>query len=597
MTEEPSRRDQLAALFRVAQFRPLLTVGIMGFSVFAAVLEGIGLSFLLPILEQAQSNNTPMDSDGLMGAFVTLYKIVNVPFTLEYIIAGVGLVMCVRFTSSFVVAWCKSILKTTYTRHLRLITFQKAVEADVEYFDEAGSDEILNVIVTQTDYAGRLIEYLVRFTEQGLLSLMYLFVAFYISPFLTILTVVVLGVFMLLFRTVLETGYSLGDKIAQANEQVQETAQAGTQGIRDVKLFGLVPELSADFRAALDQYTRSTIRLGRNKSAMQNFYQLVTALVVFGLIYVALTFARLSLASLGVFLFAMFRLAPRVSSLNNQLYQIEGDLPHLVRTQSFCDELDRHREPDGGETSPPDTVGELAYESVSFTYESVDETVLDDVSFSFEHGQFVAFVGPSGAGKSTIVSLLTRMYDPDEGEILADGQPIDTFPIEEWRSNVAVVRQNPYIFNDTLEYNVTLGNRDASRAEIETACEIAQVTEFLDEMPDGYETILGDDGVRLSGGQRQRIAIARAILKDADIVVLDEATSDLDSGIEETVHSGIESLSGERTLLVIAHRLSTVVNADRIYTMEDGRITEMGTHRELVEDNGKYADLFEKQSY
>jgi len=217
------------------------------------------------------------------------------------------------------------------------------------------------------------------------------------------------------------------------------------------------------------------------------------------------------------------------------------------------------------------------------------------VSFGVERGEFVAFVGQSGAGKSTIVSLLARMYEPDSGEVRADGVDIGEYPIEAWRDRVSIVRQDPFIFNRTLWYNVTVGYQDASREEVERVCEIAQVTEFLDELPSGYDTVLGDDGVRLSGGQRQRIAIARALLKDADFLLLDEATSDLDTGLEEKVQAAIEEMDQDYGMVVVAHRLSTVTNADRIYAMDEGQIIECGDHRSLLAKEGQYASLYNKQ--
>jgi subfamily B ATP-binding cassette protein MsbA len=179
--------------------------------------------------------------------------------------------------------------------------------------------------------------------------------------------------------------------------------------------------------------------------------------------------------------------------------------------------------------------------------------------------------------------------------VLADGTPIDEFDIDEWRGRVSLVRQDPYIFNDTLRYNVAVADRSASIEAIEHVCEIAHVTEFLDELPDGYDTILGDDGVRLSGGQKQRVALARALLKDADVLLLDEATSDLDSNIERSVQTAIESMDRDYALVTIAHRLSTVKNADRIYTVENGRITDVGHHDELLDDGGLYAELYATQ--
>jgi subfamily B ATP-binding cassette protein MsbA len=308
----------------------------------------------------------------------------------------------------------------------------------------------------------------------------------------------------------------------------------------------------------------------------------------------ALTFANLSLGALGVFLFAMFRLGPRVSNVNSHYYKVENDLPHLVRTLAFIDELERHAETSESTREVPAEVTRVKFDDVWFSYG--DEDVLRGLSFVVEKGEFVAFVGQSGAGKSTIVSLLARLYEVDRGEIRANGVPINEVDIGEWRDRLSVVRQNPFIFNDTLRYNLTVGNRDVSDAELNRVCRIAKVEEFSDELSEGYDTLLGDDGVRLSGGQQQRVALARALIEDADLLVLDEATSDLDSNLEQQVQQAIEEMERDYAIITIAHRLSTVKNADRIYTVEKGKITESGEHGELIERDGKYAELYAIQS-
>lgn len=320
---------------------------------------------------------------------------------------------------------------------------------------------------------------------------------------------------------------------------------------------------------------------------------MAAALTLFSLIYVGFVYTGLSLGGLGIFLLAMFRLAPLVSRLNSQIYNVEGYLSHLVRTHAFIDDLDSRSEDSG--VKSVSNVTQIKFDNVDFSYDS-NEHVLKELSFAVERGEFVGFVGQSGAGKSTIVSLLARLYEPDRGEIRADGIPISEYELSEWRSRIAVVRQQPFIFNDTLRRNITIGSRDATRADVERVCKIAKVTEFVDELPNGYDSQLGDDGVRLSGGQRQRVALARALLKDADFLLLDEATSDLDSNLERDVQAAIESMDRGYGIIAIAHRLSTVKNADRIYTVADGEIIERGNHEELLEDDREYAALYTIQS-
>lgn len=590
-----SRREKLDALANVARYNPKFTVGIVVLGIVAAVFEGIGLGFILPIVELVRVEDPVAQADGLMAVFVMIYQTLGIPFTLGFVVLGVSLMLVGRYMSSFVVAWLREALRTYYIRDLQDQAFQNALNARVEYFDEEGSDDILNAIVTQTYYAGRVIQRGIQFLEQLFLTIVYFSIAMIISPILTIATGAVLGGFTVFVRRVLESGYDVGDLVADANEQRQEAVQAGTQGIRDVRIFGVADELYRDFIKAIENYTRARIILRRNEAAIDKFYKLVVAVSVFVLIYLALTFANLSLGALGVFLFAMFRLGPKASNANKLFYQVENDLPHLVRTLEFIEELERHEEPDDASQGAPEEIRRIVFDDVWFSYND-EERVLRGIDFEVKKGEFIGFVGQSGAGKSTIVSLLTRLYEVDSGEIRANGIPIDEMKIDEWRDRLSVVRQNPFIFNDTLRYNLTIGNRDVSESELNRVSKIAKVDEFLKDLPEGYDTLLGDEGVRLSGGQKQRVALARALLEDADLLILDEATSDLDSNLEKQVQHGIEEMDRDYAIITIAHRLSTVKNASQIYTVEDGRITESGKHSELVDSGGKYAELYSIQS-
>jgi ATP-binding cassette, subfamily B, bacterial len=237
----------------------------------------------------------------------------------------------------------------------------------------------------------------------------------------------------------------------------------------------------------------------------------------------------------------------------------------------------------------------LELSQVTFTYPGRRRPALVGVSFAVPRGSTVALVGPSGAGKTTIASLCLRFWDPDAGAIRLDGHDLREYGLDELRRRVALVAQDTYLFNDTLRNNVLLAKPDAPAGELEAAIEQAALTDFVAGLPDGLDTIVGERGAQLSGGQRQRVAIARAFLKDAPILILDEATSHLDAVSEQAVRGALDVLARSRTTLVIAHRLSTVRGADQIIVMEDGHVAEIGTHQDLLATGGLYAHLVSRQ--
>ncbi len=238
--------------------------------------------------------------------------------------------------------------------------------------------------------------------------------------------------------------------------------------------------------------------------------------------------------------------------------------------------------------------GALSFQNVDFHYES-ERQILKNVSFDIAPGQTIAIVGPTGAGKSTLSRILFRFYDIAGGQVLIDGTDIRDVTQESLRRILGVVPQDTVLFNDTIGYNIAYAKPDATQAEIETVARAAQIHDFIDGLPEGYATKVGERGLKLSGGEKQRVAIARALLKDPAILILDEATSALDSVTEHSIQEALETAAKNRTTLVIAHRLSTIIGADKIITLEDGRVAEMGTHAELLSKNGLYAELWEQQ--
>jgi len=239
--------------------------------------------------------------------------------------------------------------------------------------------------------------------------------------------------------------------------------------------------------------------------------------------------------------------------------------------------------------------GNIEFKKVSFSYENTNEEAIKNINISVNGGTTVALVGHSGAGKSTIMNLLPRFYDPQHGALYIDDQNIKSVSLSSLRKNISMVSQDIILFDDTVHANIAYANMKASKEEIKKACDFAAATEFIDRLPQRFETMIGENGIRLSGGQKQRISIARAVLKNSPIILLDEATSSLDAESEEKVQNAVMSLTKNKTTIVIAHRLSTIIRANKIIVMNQGKIANIGTHEELLKDSFIYKNLYSKQ--
>lgn len=305
----------------------------------------------------------------------------------------------------------------------------------------------------------------------------------------------------------------------------------------------------------------------------------------------------LTLGDLMMFLVYLLMLLQPVSMLAQSAAQLQNGLSGLDR---ILDLLGEPKEMSAN-TSPvkiskPDVAGRITLESVSFRYPKTEANALSDVSLDVQPGEVIAFVGPSGAGKTTLCNLVARFYDPTEGRVLLDGRDLADIDVESYRGLLGIVEQDVFLFDGTIAENIGYGDRRATDDDLLAAAEIANAREFIERMPKSINTVIGERGVRLSGGQRQRIAIARAVLADPKILILDEATSNLDTDSERLIQAGLTALMQDRTSFVIAHRLSTIAHANRIAVIDDGRIIEIGSHESLMNKGGRYQEMVAVQT-
>ena len=304
----------------------------------------------------------------------------------------------------------------------------------------------------------------------------------------------------------------------------------------------------------------------------------------------------LTMGDLVIFLGYLAALLGPVATLAATAATLQNDLAALDRTLDLLEEpLEMASSPDAARPLRSEVLGHVAFEDVAFAYPGAEQPVLEDLSFEARPGQTVALVGASGAGKTTLCNLVARFYDPTAGRVTLDGTDLCDIDVEVFRTLLGVVEQDVFLFDGTVADNIGYARRDATRDEVVRAAELANAAEFIDGLEQGYDTLIGERGVRLSGGQRQRLAIARAVLADPRILILDEATSALDTHSERLIQASLEELMRGRTCFVIAHRLSTITGADLILVLSQGRVVERGTHDQLMAAGGRYRGMIEAQ--
>jgi len=476
--------------------------------------------------------------------------------------------------------------------------YDQLLKLDMGFYTSARSGDVMARFTSDVGNMNWAItEMMMSVPRQFVLLLVYLTLALWASWRLALITLLVFPPAMLfiliLSRRLRKKTHISQEKLSDFSALLQETVF----GIRIVKAFSMEKFEGSRFKSILDVHRKTETSLQRERAFASPVTEIMGSIASGFIMWYGgsaiLSGSSLSTGKFLVFLAAALSMMKPIKTISTANSRIQTGIASAERVFNLMDRVPAIRQPLN--PLPFDSFNDtIEFRDVCFSYES-GVPVLTDVSFSLEKGEIIALVGPSGGGKSTIADLIPRFYDPDSGSILIDGNDLRTVDLEGLRKNLGVVTQETVLFNDTVRNNIAYGEDNIPMEKVRLAAEVANALEFIEELPLGFSTIIGERGARLSGGQRQRLAIARAILKDPDLLIFDEATSALDTHSERQVQKAIDGLIEGRTSLIIAHRLSTITKATRVLYIDKGRVVESGTHPELLEMNGKYKLLYDMQ--
>ena len=548
----------------------------------ALVLNALADSGLIYLLK-------PLLDDGFGKANHSFLKIMAFVVVGMIILRGIT-----NFISNYCLAWVSGKVVMTMRRRL----FKHLMFMPVSFFDRNSTGKLLSRITYDSEMiASSSSGSLITIVREGAYIISLLAVMFYTSWELTLVLFVIGPIIAVLITIVSKIFRKLSKNLQDSMGELTATTEQMLKGHKVVLSFGGQHVEEERFNKVSNNMRRKGMKMVTADSISDPVVQIIASLALAVVLFLATTPLiaedNLSAGSFTVVFSSMLAMMRPLKSLTNVNSQFQRG---MAACQTLFAILDLEPEKDNGTYQAEPAKGELEFKNVSFAYQGKDELALNNISFSVPAGKTVALVGRSGSGKSTIANLVTRFYDIDQGEILLDGVNIQDYRLSNLRENCAVVSQQVHLFNDTIANNIAYAAQDKySREEIIAAAKAAYALEFIEKLPQGFDTVIGENGASLSGGQRQRLAIARALLRNSPVLILDEATSALDTESERAIQSALDELKKDRTVIVIAHRLSTIENADEILVIDHGEIRERGKHKALLEQNGAYKQLHSMQ--
>ena len=548
----------------------------------ALVLNALADSGLIYLLK-------PLLDDGFGKANHSFLKI------MAFVVVGM---IILRGITNFISNYCLASVSGKVVMTMRRRLFKHLMFMPVSFFDRNSTGKLLSRITYDSEMiASSSSGSLITIVREGAYIISLLAVMFYTSWELTLVLFVIGPIIAVLITIVSKIFRKLSKNLQDSMGELTATTEQMLKGHKVVLSFGGQHVEEERFNKVSNNMRRKGMKMVTADSISDPVVQIIASLALAVVLFLATTPLiaedNLSAGSFTVVFSSMLAMMRPLKSLTNVNSQFQRG---MAACQTLFAILDLEPEKDNGTYQTEPAKGALEFKNVSFAYQGKEELALNNISFSVPAGKTVALVGRSGSGKSTIANLVTRFYDIEQGEILLDGVNIQDYRLSNLRENCAVVSQQVHLFNDTIANNIAYAAQDKySREEIIAAAKAAYALEFIEKLPQGFDTVIGENGASLSGGQRQRLAIARALLRNSPVLILDEATSALDTESERAIQSALDELKKDRTVIVIAHRLSTIENADEILVIDHGEIRERGTHKALLEQNGAYKQLHSMQ--
>lgn len=486
------------------------------------------------------------------------------------------------------------LLRTKYAllRELILSTFTEFFRANWYFFSSSQQGTLLNTFTRELNIAGDAFGSMAFFFASILQITIFLVMPFYLSWQVTLVSILAAVTFAGPFFLLGRLGYRLGQVNTASANRMMAIIQEGLSSAKVILGFGNQNHSVEALAQVFETHRRATLKAQTLTMALPLMYVPLGLMVLTIALFTARALA-IPFAEMSALLYSLFRILPYIGSLSGHKGTVDSFLPsyeQIIQLREHASQLKQF----SGSRPYQGFKHQIVISDLSFAYPN-HEPILNKVSLSIPCGAMVAFVGESGAGKSTLIDVIMGFNQPTTGQITIDAIPLSDFDIISYRQRIGYVPQESVLFNMTIRDNLHWANPAVPMADVEQACRLANAHEFIMEFPQGYNTVVGDRGVRLSGGQAQRLALARAILRKPDLLILDEATSALDTHSERLIQQAIENIAKETTVIVIAHRLSTIVNADYVYVLEKGRIVQQGTYTELTQTDGRFNQMVQLQ--